>query len=120
MLPVIYLNRQTIGLKTYYYASFPFNRNIYTHFSSLKNSTWDSFEKAWIIDEAAFPLENIFAYFKDKATSRIIITTNPPIKPRTATSVYLSRCVSGITSSTTTKIIAPAANASAKGKSGSM
>ncbi len=67
MLPVIYLNRQTIGLKTYYYASFPFNRNIYSLFSSLKNSTWDSFEKAWVIDETAFPLENILAHFKDKA-----------------------------------------------------
>ena len=67
MLPVIYLNRQTIGLKTYYYASFTFNRNIYTLFSSLKNSTWDSYEKAWIIDEAACPLENILAHFKDKA-----------------------------------------------------
>jgi integrase/recombinase XerD len=67
MLPVIYLNRQTIGLKTYYYASFPFNRNIYSLFSSLKNSTWDSFEKAWVIDEAACPLENILAHFKDKA-----------------------------------------------------
>jgi len=67
MLPIIYLNRQTIGLKTYYYASFPFNRNIYSLFSSLKNSTWDSFEKAWVIDEDAFPLENILAHFKDKA-----------------------------------------------------
>ena len=67
MLPIIYLNRQTIGLKTDYYASFPFNRNIYTLFSSLKNSTWDSFEKAWVIDEASFPLENLLAHFKDKA-----------------------------------------------------
>jgi integrase/recombinase XerD len=67
MLPIIYLNRQVIGLKTYYYASFPFNRNIYTLFSSLKNSTWDSFEKAWVIDEALFPLENLYAHFKDKA-----------------------------------------------------
>ena len=67
MLPLIYLNRQEIGLKTYYYASFPFNQNIYTLFSSLKNSTWDSFEKAWVIDEAAFSLENILAHFKDKA-----------------------------------------------------
>ena len=67
MLPIIYLNCQTIGLKTYYYASFPFNRNLYTLFSSLKNSTWDSFEKAWVIDEAACPLENILAHFKDKA-----------------------------------------------------
>jgi len=67
MLPIIYLNRQTIGLKTYYYASFPFNPNIYSLFSSIKNSTWDSFEKAWIIDEAACPLENFLAHFKDKA-----------------------------------------------------
>ena len=67
MLPIIYLNRQVIGLKTYYYASFPFNQNIYTLFSSLKNSTWDSFEKAWVIDEASFPLENLLAHFKDKA-----------------------------------------------------
>jgi integrase/recombinase XerD len=67
MLPTIFLNRQVIGLKTYYYASFPFNRNLYTLFSSLKNSTWDSFEKAWVIDEAVFPLENLFAHFKDKA-----------------------------------------------------
>ena len=67
MLPIIYLNRQVIGLKTYYYASFPFNRNLYTLFSSLKNSNCDSFEKAWVIDEAVFPLENLFAHFKDKA-----------------------------------------------------
>ena len=67
MLPIIYLNRQEIGLKTFYYASFPFNRYLYTLFSSLKNCTWDSFEKAWVIDEAVFPLENLLAYFKDKA-----------------------------------------------------
>ena len=67
MLPIIHINRQVIGLKTYYYGSFPFNRNIYTLFSSLKNCTWDSFEKAWVIDETAFPLENIYAHFKDKA-----------------------------------------------------
>ena len=67
MLPTIHLNRQEIGLKTYYYASFPFNRFLYTHFSSLKKCTWDTIEKAWVIDEAVFPLENLLAYFKDKA-----------------------------------------------------
>jgi len=67
MLPIININPQKIGVKTYYYASFPFNRNLYTLFSSLKNSTWDSFEKAWVIDEAEFSLENILAHFKDKA-----------------------------------------------------
>jgi len=67
MLPIININPQKIGVKTYYYASFPFNRNLYTLFSSLKNCTWDSFEKAWVIDESAFPLENLLAHFKDKA-----------------------------------------------------
>lgn len=67
MLPTIHLNRQEIGLKTYYYASFPFNRFLYTHFSSLKKCTWDTIEKAWVIDEAVFPLENLLTYFKDKA-----------------------------------------------------
>ena len=67
MLPTIHLNRQLIGLKTYYYASFPFNRYLYTLFSSLKKCTWDTIEKAWVIDEAVFPLGNLLAYFKDKA-----------------------------------------------------
>ena len=67
MLPIININPKKIGVKTYYYASFPFNRNLYTLFSSLKNCTWDSFEKAWVIDESAFPLENLLAHFKDKA-----------------------------------------------------
>ena len=67
MLPTIHLNRQEIGLKTYYYASFPFNRFLYTHFSSLKKCNWNTIEKAWVIDEAVFPLENLLAYFKDKA-----------------------------------------------------
>ncbi len=53
--------------------------------------------------------------FYPKATSKVIITIKPPIKPRVAISVNLSRCVSGITSSTTTNIIAPAAKASAYG-----
>ena len=44
--------------------------------------------------------------------------TNPPIKPNVAISVFLSNCVSGITSSTTTKIMAPAAKQRAYGKIG--
>jgi len=67
MLPIININQKKIGVKTYYYASFPFNRNLYALFSSLNNCTWDSYEKAWVIDEATFPLENILAHFKDKA-----------------------------------------------------
>ena len=48
-----------------------------------------------------------------KATSKTIITIKPPINPSVATSAYLSSWVSGMTSSTTTKIMAPAAKANA-------
>ena len=44
-----------------------------------------------------------------KATSRTIITVNPSITPVVARSSWPCRCDSGMTSSTTTKIIAPAA-----------
>ena len=45
-----------------------------------------------------------------KATSRVIIMTKPTMRPRVATSVLPLVWESGINSSTTTKIIAPAAN----------
>ena len=54
--------------------------------------------------------------FYPNATSKIIITVKPAMNPKTAKSVYLSLCVSGITSSTTTNIIAPAAKESAYGR----
>jgi hypothetical protein len=48
-----------------------------------------------------------------RATSRVIITAKPRITPPVAKWTFPSRCDSGISSSATTKIIAPAANASA-------
>lgn len=48
-----------------------------------------------------------------KATSRIIITVNPPIAPSVARSEFPLVWDSGTTSSMTTKIIAPAAKARA-------
>ncbi len=47
------------------------------------------------------------------------MSIKPRINPIVAISVYLSLCVSGITSSTTTYIIAPAAKAKAYGRIGS-
>ena len=51
-----------------------------------------------------------------KAMSRIIIMTKPTMRPRVATSVLPFVCESGINSSTTTKIIAPAAKERAYGR----
>jgi hypothetical protein len=46
-----------------------------------------------------------------RATSNVVITAKPDIAPMVATSVCFSSWDSGINSSTTTYIIAPAANA---------
>ena len=48
-----------------------------------------------------------------KATSRHIITINPAINPMVAISAFPPLWLSGITSSTTINIIAPAAKANA-------
>ncbi len=63
MLPTIYLNRQQIGLNTYYYASFPFDRKLYSHFRSLAGAHWDTSEKSWVFDEKEIPLEHLYSYF---------------------------------------------------------
>ncbi len=52
------------------------------------------------------------------ATSKHIIIINPAINPMVARSVFPPRWLSGITSSTTMNIIAPAAKASAYGSIG--
>ena len=53
--------------------------------------------------------------FYASATSSIIITTKPTIVPHVARCEYPVDCASGIRSSATTKIIAPAAKASSHG-----
>jgi integrase/recombinase XerD len=67
MLPIIYLNRQEIGLKTFYYSSFNFNRTIFQLFQSLKNVDWDKMERAWVFDESNLALNTVLQYFEEKA-----------------------------------------------------
>lgn len=57
------------------------------------------------------PLRLTFPY--PNPTSRTIITVNPIMVPMVARSPFPPCCASGMTSSTTTKIIAPAAKARA-------
>jgi hypothetical protein len=52
------------------------------------------------------------------AQSKIIITTNPAMRPKVASRSNPFRWLSGMISSLTTKIMAPPANASAHGKIG--
>ena len=67
MYPIIYLNRQEIGLKTFYYVSFDFNRIIYQLFKSLETFFWDKHEKCWVFDEAHCSLKELYAHFEGKA-----------------------------------------------------
>lgn len=67
MLPIIHLNRQEIGLKTFYYTSFKFNRTHFQLFQSLNNVTWDKQERSWVFDEAVLSLEELFKHFAGKA-----------------------------------------------------
>ena len=71
---------------------------------------------------AAAPVffDGIFISDYPSATSSTIITRKPPITPRVPTLECSPRCASGISSSTTTYIIAPAAKLSSHGISGWM
>ena len=63
MLPTITLNRQEIGLNTFYYACFPFDRKLYFHFRLLRHTHWDTSEKSWVFDEKEIALEHLYSHF---------------------------------------------------------
>lgn len=59
MLPVIQLNEQTIGLKTFFYLSFRFNREIYARCNALEGILWDKLEKCWVAHSDQIHLESL-------------------------------------------------------------
>ena len=67
MLPTINLNRQEIGLKTYYYVTFPFNRNLYAMFRSLEQVHWDKYEKSFIFDANDLSIDSLLSHVEGKA-----------------------------------------------------
>jgi len=67
MLPTINLNHQEIGLKTFYYATFSYSREIYSIFQSLPFSKWDTRERAWVFEEQAITIEELTILFTEKA-----------------------------------------------------
>jgi integrase/recombinase XerD len=64
MIPIINLNRQEIGLKTYYYATFSFNKQIYTIFRDLPFSRWDATERAWVFETRSIGLDELRPLFE--------------------------------------------------------
>jgi len=67
MLPTIHLNRQEIGLKTYYYVTFPFNRNLYAMFRSFEHVHWDKHEKSFVFDENDLSIDSLLSHLEGKA-----------------------------------------------------
>lgn len=67
MLPTINLNRQEIGLKTFYYVTFPFNRNLYAMFRSLEQVQWDKYEKSFVFDENELSIDSLLSHVEGKA-----------------------------------------------------
>jgi integrase/recombinase XerD len=59
MLPNLHLNEQSIGLKTYYYLTFDFNREIYARCRELDGINWDKHEKCWVADADKIYLEEL-------------------------------------------------------------
>jgi integrase/recombinase XerD len=67
MLPTIHLNRQEIGLKTYYYVTFPFNRNLHAMFRSLEQVHWDKCEKSFVFDENDLSIDTLLSHIEGNA-----------------------------------------------------
>lgn len=67
MQPTIRLNRQEIGLKTYYYITFPFNRNLYALFRSLEQVHWDKYEKSFVFDANDLSIDSLLSHVEGKA-----------------------------------------------------
>lgn len=63
MLPIINLNHQEIGLKTYYYATFSFNKQIYSIFRDFPFTRWDATERAWLFETSAISLDKLNEFF---------------------------------------------------------
>lgn len=68
MLPIINLNCQEIGAKTYYYVQFKFSRFIYSYFQQLENCQWDKNEKCWVLEKGKFSFDELKSNFHEKAT----------------------------------------------------
>ena len=76
MIPIINLNRQEIGLKTYYYATFSFNKQIYAIFRELPFTRWDATERAWVFETSSISMDELRPLFEGIAK---IETVNFPL-----------------------------------------
>ena len=68
MTPEINLNCQEIGLKTYYYLSFPYSRELYTICKSLEGVHWDKHERCWVANTDEISTAQLQAAFSGKGT----------------------------------------------------
>ncbi len=84
MLPTINLNRQQIGLKTYHYVTFSFNRELYKILTNIPGAVWDKSTRAFRIDEEIQSKQSLLACLKDKANVTFNQFILPSIEDRKA------------------------------------
>jgi len=68
MTPEINLNRQEIGLKTYYYLTFPYSKELYTICKSLEGVHWDKHERCWVAITDEISTKQLQAAFSGKGS----------------------------------------------------
>lgn len=71
-MKIITLNHQTIGLNSYYYVHFKFDREIYKRFSELEGCHWDKHERCWVVNRSFLEQQEISEHFGDLAEIKII------------------------------------------------
>lgn len=71
-MKIITLNQQTIGLNSYYYVHFKFDREIYKRFSELEGCHWDKHERCWVVNRSFLEQQEISEHFGDLAEIKII------------------------------------------------
>lgn len=69
---IVSLNEQTIGLNSYYFVGFEFNREVYSRFRKLDCTHWDKHENCWVVDRSKIHLDELVSYFDDLATIEVI------------------------------------------------
>ncbi len=68
MTPEINLNRQEIGLKIYYYLTFPYSKELYTICKSLEGVHWDKHERCWVAITDEISTKQLQAAFSGKGS----------------------------------------------------
>jgi integrase/recombinase XerD len=71
-MKTIFLNEQTIGLKSYYYVRFDFDRLIYLQFRALYGCHFDQNERCWVVDLSLVDFDTLKEQFRNLAEFKFL------------------------------------------------